>query len=274
MRFYYVKLHGAGNSYVFAEACDLPPEGRWPAVARAVSDAATGLGGDGLVVVGSDPEGTWSMRIFNRDGSEAEFCGNGVRALGKYLFDRGRVGRHFSVTTRAGPVRLAVLQTRGRRAQTLSVAVRRPRVLDTASPFPVTVAGEELRLWRVNAGNPHAVLFGSGRLPAHTWLRRVGREVSVHPVFLGGVNFHAAAVRSAEDVRVWHFERGSGETRACGSGALAVWAAGQTAGVLAPRVCVRTPGGVLQVEALPDDEVLLSGPAREISHGWFVGPGV
>ena len=269
MTFRYVKLHGAGNSYVYVEASDVPAERHWPAVARAVSDPATGLGGDGLIVVGPSPVAVCSMRIFNQDGSEAEFCGNGVRALGKYLYDRGRARGQFSISTRAGSVGLEVLQARAGRAWELAVTVPRPQVVDVAAPFVLETAGKRLALIRVDVGNPHAVLLREGRLPSKKWLRTAGPAVSRHPLFADGVNFHAAAVHDRSRVTVWHFERGSGETRACGSGAIAVYAAGRAADLLGERVRVKTPGGLLSVEDAGRAGLRLIGPAREVSRGWF-----
>ena len=277
MRYPYAKLHGAGNSYVFVDARERSDEPPWPAVARAIADPATGLGGDGLIVIGSHPMAACSMRIFNRDGGEAEFCGNGIRALGKYLYDRGQVGRSFVVATGLGKVPVEVVETDRDGAAVLRVGVRPPRVRDTERPYLLTAAGARLPVVRVSVGNPHAVLIRQ-RMPTLAWLRRVGPAVSRHPAFPAGVNFHAAAVRSPERVRVWHYERGSGETRACGSGAIAVFAAGRQLGLLRPRVEIETPGGRLVVEeGAPagtegpcgsEPMLYLTGPAREVSRGW------
>lgn len=271
MRFPYAKLHGAGNSYVYVDARGLADAPDWPAVARGVADAATGLGGDGLIVIGRDEEAVCSMRIFNRDGSEAEFCGNGVRALGKYLFDRGQTGRTFQIATRAGRVPIEVLRTGREGATLLAVGVRRPVVLDAAGAYVVPLPGGDMGVVRVDVGNPHAVLFRS-RMPNLGWLRRVGPEVSQHSLFPAGVNFHVAAVRTPSRVRVWHYERGSGETRACGSGALAVFAAGRVLGLLDAQAEVKVPGGALVVEDAGAKRVRLIGPAVEVSRG-FVSVG-
>lgn len=262
----YAKLHGAGNSYVYIDA----RRGRWrrdfSRLARRVADSATGLGGDGLIVVLPSDVADVAMRIFNRDGSEAEMCGNGVRALGKFLYDRGESTEHLTVETRSGVVAVTVEETGPDGARLLSVDMGAPKSLE--ADVPLTLAdGVTLRVDLVDMGNPHAVAFLGG-LPGAGWMSRVGPLVEHHPRFPAGVNFHAAVVTAPDAVRVRHWERGSGLTLACGSGACAVAAAGQATGRFGDRVAVQVPGGRLVVEReLSTGHLRLTGPAAEISRG-------
>jgi diaminopimelate epimerase len=262
----YAKLHGAGNSYVYIDA----RRGRWrrdfARLARRVADSATGLGGDGLIVVLPSQVADVAVRIFNRDGSEAEMCGNGVRALGKFLYDRGESEGRCRVETRSGVVEVTVEETGADGARLLTVDMGAPRSLAAQVELRLP-DGITLRVVEVDMGNPHAVAF-VGALPGTSWMARVGPLVERHPHFPAGVNFHAAVVTGPDAVRVRHWERGSGLTLACGSGACAVAAAGQATGRFGDRVAVQVPGGRLVVEReLSTGHLRLTGPAAEISRG-------
>lgn len=264
----YAKLHGAGNSYVYVDG----RHGRsrsWPQIARRVSDPATGLGGDGLIVLQRSHAADVAVRIFNRDGSEAEMCGNGLRGLGKYLYDRGEMRGAVRVETLAGVVRVEVVEAGAEGARRLAVDMGIPRGTEEP-PEPLAVAGTVLWTHRVNMGNPHAITFRS-RLATDAWMAAVGPLVEHHARFPDGVNFHAATVRSRRAVSVRHWERGSGPTRACGSGACAVVVAGRRAGWLDDRVEVTVPGGRLTVEVQASGRITLTGPAVEISRGCLYG---
>ncbi|MCL8208806.1 MAG: diaminopimelate epimerase [Actinomycetia bacterium] len=278
----FVKLHGLGNSYLYIDGDAHPvPESLLPALARRMSDPNFGVGADGIIVVAGHPTHTAAMRIFNRDGSEAEMCGNGIRGVAKYLFDRGRAGREQRIHTRAGTIGIRVVDVDpAGRARTVAVDMGEPRLErgslplavgapdEPARDLPLEVAGERLALTAVSMGNPHVVHFVPALWDAER-TARVGRLVEHHPWFPARTNFHVAEVVTPEHVRIRHWERGSGLTLACGTGASAVLVAGAVTGRLARRVRADVPGGTLELEWAADGRVRMTGPAEEICAGTF-----
>jgi diaminopimelate epimerase len=278
----FVKLHGLGNSYLYIDADAHPvPEPLLPVLARRMSDANFGVGADGIILVAADPAHTAAMRIFNRDGSEAEMCGNGIRGVAKYLFDRGRAGRRQEIATRAGVIGIEVVGVdRTGRARTVAVDMGVPRLNRGALPLavgepdepaydvPLEIDGEVLRLTAVSMGNPHVVHFVPALWDADR-TARVGRLVEHHVWFPARTNFHVAEVVSPEHVRIRHWERGSGLTLACGTGASAVLVAGVVTGRLNRRIQAEVPGGILELEWTADGRVRMTGPAEETCSGVF-----
>ncbi len=272
----FTKLHGAGNDYLFFNGFET--EVSEPAdLARRMSDRHFGVGADGLILVlPPSGDGDVRMRIFNADGSEAEMCGNGVRALARFAVDRRLAeGDTVRVETVAG-LRVVELEREDGRIVRGSVSMGRPHLRPADIPVkaegervadaPLEVAGETLRMTCVNMGNPHAVFYVSD---AEAWpLERLGPEIEHHERFPERVNVHAVEVASREEVTVRTWERGSGPTLACGTGACAVCAAGVLTGRTGRRIVAHVPGGDLEV-AWPDDEaeVRLTGPIEEVFTG-------
>ena len=279
------KMHGTGNDFVVAEAPRVGPaseEGAWPPLARAICDRHRGVGADGLLLVLPSSVADRRMRIFNADGSEAEMCGNGVRCFVRYLLDRGLVeapdGRVrvetipgvLTAETRRDPrgTVAAVRVSMGRPAlepDAIGAALEGPPpVLDL--PLSVTAAGGDevsLSLTLVSMGNPHAVCFLDGPPGAYP-VARVGPAVERHPLFTRRTNVELVHVegRGAIEMRVW--ERGVGETQACGSGACAAVVAARLHGLVDDVVTVRLPGGEVLVSWDGEGEVLLDGPAAHV----------
>jgi diaminopimelate epimerase len=275
MRF--TKLHGAGNDYLYVNGFEVSvsdPAG----LARRMSDRHVGVGADGLILV-LPPQagGDIRMRIFNADGSEAEMCGNGVRCLAKFAVDRGLVrGDVVRIETPAGlrEVRLGC-DASGRIAKG-SVSMGRPHLAPADIPVllegdriveaPIRVGAQALRMTCISMGNPHAVFYVNS---VADWpLETLGPKIERHPLFPERTNVHVVEVISPREVRMRTWERGSGLTMACGTGAAAVG----VAGVLGRRtdrcLLVHVPGGDLEVE-WPDDEspVQLTGPVEEVFTG-------
>lgn len=288
MRF--LKVEGAGNDYVlvdaFRERCRDPF-----ALSRAISDRHTGVGSDGLLLVGPPPAGSRAaaeMRMYNADGSEGRMCGNGLRCVVRWLVREGRGRRgEVLVETAAGPRRGRLLSDVGEGR--VEVSMGRPSFLpedvparlpgDGAAP-PVFPVPDELALpareaHAVSVGNPHVVLRVPD--PAAVDLARCGAPIETHPSFPDGVNVHFAALHEFApgatpllDVRPW--ERGSGATRACGTGAVATAAVARALGWTdADRVDVQMPGGRLGVRFDETGEAWLVGPARLVFHGEWTG---
>jgi diaminopimelate epimerase len=279
MRF--AKLHGAGNDYIYISGFETEVAGP-EALARRLSDRHFGIGADGLILV-LPPEGKGDvrMRIFNADGSEAEMCGNGVRGVAKFAAERGLVkGETVRVETEAGLREVALERDADGRIVRAGVSMGRP-VLD-AEHIPVLLEGERVvdvplevggrTLWMtcVSMGNPHAVFYVD---EVEDWpLETVGPKIENHKLFPERVNAHIVEVVSRGEVRMRTWERGSGLTLACGTGASAVCVAGILTGRTDRRILAHVPGGDLQVEWPSDGApVRLVGPVEEVFTGEWPG---
>ncbi len=272
----FTKMHGAGNDYIYVDT-SLYNIKDPAAAAIAWSDRHTGIGSDGLVLIGRSPipEADFTMRIFNADGSEGRMCGNGVRCVAKYLYDHALVPperRAVRVDTCAG-VREITFRVEHGRAAELTVDMGKP-VLTSELPEAIALWGMPLCFVGVDMGNPHAVYFlednaalGKKRV-SELALPRLGPAFETHPRFPERVNSEFVELLSPGEInfRVW--ERGSGETLACGTGAAAAVYAGIRAGKLAEDVLVHLPGGDLRVRFDPESgHCLLSGGAEEVFSG-------
>jgi diaminopimelate epimerase len=272
------KMHGTGNDFVLAESDRADAD--WPALARRVCDRHFGIGADGLILVLPSDVADFRMQIVNADGSDGVMCGNGVRCFVKYCFDRGLVDRaDGTMTVETGPGVLSAEATRDAEGIVRSVRVamglpalrpsdlgarveREAPVLD----LRLEAAGEELSLTLVSMGNPHVVAF-LDEAPANYDLHRFGPAVEHHATFADRTNFEVVRVRDRShiDMRVW--ERGVGETLACGSGACASVVAARLHGRVDGDVEVSVPGGTLRIEWDGAGQVYLSGPATRVFEG-------
>ncbi len=293
----FTKVQGAGNDFILVEASEVNP--RWSQMAVAMCDRHFGIGADGLLLLLPSHLADFQMHIFNPDGSEAEACGNGLRCLVKYVIDKGLLSRkvdkislgrglantetwEISVETVAGIRQARIYRARGKPAK-IQVGMGEPKF--GAKDIPVVIKPEvenlvditmlsrhlsigdrELLLNFVSMGNPHAVYFW--HYPVSDFpLSQLGPEVEQHKMFPNRVNFEVANVinRRQIEARVW--ERGVGETLACGTGACAVAVAAQLLGYIDDSVEIKLPGGTLDVEWDKEGEVLLSGPAEIVFTG-------
>jgi diaminopimelate epimerase len=280
-------MHGAGNDFVVAESDALEvADAEWGRLAVEICDRHKGVGADGLILVMPSKVADRKMRIFNADGSDGVMCVNGIRCFAKFAIDRGMVAApdgHMTVET--GPGVVPVLATRGAdgTVERVRVTVGVPALDPAASgvsveqPAPVLdlpVTTEDpmgpstQHVAIVSMGNPHAVQFIDGA-PADYPLGRIGPLMEHHPVFQQRTNYEVVHVvdRAHLDMRVW--ERGVGETQACGSGACAAMVAAQLRGDVDERVDVRVPGGTLDIEWNGRDAVVLTGPVvRVFASEW------
>ena len=278
------KMHGLGNSYLFLDglAGPVPPDEALPELARAVSDRNFGIGSDGLILVlpPRDPDAQFRMRIFNADGSEGEMCGNGIRCLARLVFDRGYTrDTEFVVETKAGAIRPRLHLVDGR-VEAVTVDMGVPRLERGAIPMagpateravevPLRVAtgagsAEEFIVTAVSMGNPHCVVFVDDVDAVD--LQRLGPAFEHHPAFPQRVNTHFAQVLGPSRVRVRVWERGSGPTLACGTGACAVAVAGAVTGRTGRQVTVELPGGPLEIRWEEDGHVSMTGPAAYVAE--------
>lgn len=274
----FAKYQGAGNDFVMVVDLDDDRPLSAEEVA-AVCDRRAGVGADGVIrIVRTDREGaSFFMDYANADGSVAEMCGNGIRCVGMLLHDRGLTDvTSIDVLTRAGVRHLTLHAdpTGVRRATTTmgtpnftraAIPMRGP-AWETFLAQPLEIGdGLTLTASAVSMGNPHLVVFVDGD-PATVHVGHIGPALERHDLFPEGTNVEFAYVHDGVvHARVW--ERGSGETMACGSGACAAAIAANEAGLVSSRTVVRFPGGDLEVERRDDGEVLLTGEARRVFEG-------
>jgi diaminopimelate epimerase len=275
---YFTKMHGLGNDFVvvngFNQALPTDPT----ALAHRVCDRRFGVGADGLVLILPSESAQFRMRIFNPDGSEPEMCGNAIRCVALYAYRRGlTTDRRMEVETLAGPIRPELCFEDGK--ETVRVDMGRPRLSRTEIPMvgiPGPVVRERLEagdrsfeVTAVSMGNPHCVIFESEpEKLGEQEFRQYGPLLERHSAFPARTNVEFVAVDSPGEVRVRVWERGTGPTPACGTGACAVVVAGVLTNRTGRTVSVRLPGGMLLIE-WPDDSgpVYMSGPAEEVFDG-------
>ncbi|MGF1546995.1 MAG: diaminopimelate epimerase [Thiotrichales bacterium] len=272
MQLRFTKMQGIGNDFVVIDAIhqavDLTPDR-----ARRLADRRYGVGCDQILLVeaATSSEALFRYRVFNADGSEVAQCGNGARCFARFVYDRGLTSaREIPVETRSGRL---ILRLRDDHQVEVDMGVpeftpkRIPFVAETAaSLYAVAVAGEAVTLSAVSMGNPHAVLLVEDVATAP--VARLGPQLEAHPRFPERVNVGFMQVLDPHHVRLRVYERGAGETLACGSGACAAVAAGRRRGLLASTVRVDLPGGTLNIQWDGDPHpVLMTGPAETVFEG-------
>lgn len=271
----FTKMHGAGNDYVyvncFAEELPEPPE----KLAVKIADRHFGVGGDGLILIYPSEIADAQMRMFNADGSESEMCGNGVRCVAKYVYDHGIAQRdHLKIETGAGVLGLD-LEVSDQRVRRVRVDMGEPILQSSAIPTTLpgdppknaelNVAGRSLQVTCVSMGNPHCITFVDEL--SDDWVLNLGRQVEVDAHFPRRVNAEFVQVLSPQEVRMRVWERGSGETLACGTGASAVCVAGAMTGRTERKILAHLPGGDLELEWGDNNHVYMTGPAEEVFSG-------
>ena len=278
----FTKMHGAGNDYVYVDARS--QEQDWPELARRMSNRHFGVGSDGLILIKGSDVADLKMSMYNADGSEAEMCGNGIRCFVKYAVDRTIVSSSngsVSVETLAGIRNITPISEYGA-VTGARVSMGAPILTPDAVPVSLDAAGEygagpvleytfemdgyDLPLSFVSMGNPHAVTFIDTPV-AEFPLLTVGPKVENHSIFPRRVNFEIVNVDNPTHLtaRVW--ERGSGETLACGTGACGIAVASILGGHTDNTVSITLPGGTLKVDWDGQGEVYLEGPAEEVFSG-------
>ena len=271
----FTKMHGIGNDYVYVNCFEETVKDP-AAVAKFVSDRHFGIGSDGLILIRPSEIADCEMDMYNLDGSQGAMCGNGIRCVAKYAYDYGIVDKeHISVATKSGIKYLDLTVENGKVSQ---VKVNMGCPILTARQIPVVSEKEEVinepldvngKIYYITAismGNPHAVVFMDGVKEMD--LKEIGPAFESHERFPGRTNTEFVQVVDEGHVimRVW--ERGSGETLACGTGACAVAVACALNGKTGSQVDVELLGGVLNIRwDRENDRVYMTGPAVEVYHG-------
>lgn len=272
----FTKMHGLGNDYVYVDLFRERLSGDPASLAVAISDRHFGVGSDGLILIEPSERADARMRMFNADGSESEMCGNGVRCVAKYVHDHGIATRPVvTIETGRGVLSLQI-ESRGGRAERVRVDMGAPilRAAEIPTTLPgdppidalIEVEGLSLPVTCVSMGNPHAVAYVDdvARFPLET----IGPMIERHPAFPRRVNAHVVEVVSTGEARMRTWERGSGITLACGTGACAVCVAGVLTGRTGHRLRAHLPGGPLELEwAGGGAPVFMTGPAVEVFSG-------
>jgi diaminopimelate epimerase len=276
MRF--TKMHGCGNDYLYVDCFHEKPPHNAAALSRVMSDRHFGVGSDGLILICPSERADARMRMFNADGSEAEMCGNGVRCVAKFVYDHG-IARKPTLTIETGRGILTLeLQTEAGKVRSVRVdmgepileSARIPTNLPGSPPKNVLLPSYGLTVTCVSMGNPHCVSFVEEI--TDDLVLRTGSKVERDPVFPKRINVEFVKVNRADDVTVRVWERGSGETLACGTGACGVAVAGVVTRRTQRKLTAHLPGGDLQLDwSESDNHVYLTGPAVEVFSGDWPG---
>ncbi len=278
MRF--TKMQGAGNDYVYINAFAEKIPNNLTALSKRISDRHFGIGSDGLILICPSEIADARMRMFNADGSESEMCGNGLRCVAKYVYDHG-IARKKELTLETGRGLMKVQVTvRNNLVEQATIDMGEPILepekipttlkWDHSHQATISAEGKEFIITCVSMGNPHGIIFVDKITDEH--IHRFGRALETHPVFPRRANIEFVEVinRQEANMRVW--ERGSGETLACGTGACAVAVAGILTNRFDHKVLIHLTGGDLQIEwakdkGLESGHVFLTGPAVEVFSG-------
>ena len=257
----FTKMQGLGNDYLYVYG-EVPPD--IAELSRKLSDRHFGAGSDGMIYISPSEAADFKMRIFNADGSEAMMCGNGIRCVGKYVYDKGYTDKtRLAIETLSG-IKTLDLNLRCGRVRSVTVDMGRAEV-NADMEIPV---GEDLVICTpVSVGNPHAVIFISDIEKAP--VSALGPQLEKHSFFPGGVNVEFVQVISDRKLRMRVWERGSGITMACGTGACAAAAAAVRKGYCryGEPVTVVLDGGELKISVSPDGSITMSGPAEFVFEG-------
>ena len=277
MKLAFTKMEGCGNDYVYVNGfTQSVPEEEKPALVRRLSDRHFGIGGDGVIFINPAKEADFEMEMWNADGTRSEMCGNGIRCVARYVYDFGLTDqKEFSIVS-AGKVKYMTLYEQDGQISAVRVNMGQPILEADQIPVradhspvinvPIEVQGKEYRMTCVSMGNPHAVVFVDSTKDFP--LEQVGPYFENHPCFPNRTNTEFVQVidRSRVRMRVW--ERGTGETLACGTGCCATAVACVLNGLTDNAITVEVLGGALQIEWDRDNDLVwMTGPATVVFSG-------
>ncbi|MEJ2008861.1 MAG: diaminopimelate epimerase [Acidobacteriota bacterium] len=287
MRLDFTKMHGTGNDFILIDCRSSVPDDL-PDLARRLCRRRFGIGADQVLLLYDSDKADFMMRIYNADGGEVEMCGNGIRCFAKYIWDRGLSGKDsIAVETLAGivrpekagdmvrvdmgepvlepekiPVKIAQSPEFQVKDDTSHLTPHVSRVVD----YPLKVEDREFRITCVSMGNPHAVIVVDS--VGNFDIGRYGPLIEHHPMFPNRVNIEFMEVTGTDSISMRVWERGSGETMACGTGACAAAVAANINGLAGRKIKVVLLGGELVIEWKKDDHVYMTGQAAEVFEGW------
>lgn len=272
----FTKMHGIGNDFIIVNCSQEPFGYKMESASLLLCDRHKGIGADGLILIEKSEIADFKMVIYNSDGSEAGMCGNGARCVGKYIYDNEMIDKNvFTLETKSGIKIINIIAKNGK-AESITIDMGEP-VLDvqkipavaSVSPainYPIIVEGKEYKVTLVSMGNPHCVVFCEDAEKIE--LSKTGAEFEHHEIFPDRTNTEFVSIldRNHMIMRVW--ERGAGETMACGTGACATAVAAYLCGYAERNVEIQLAGGILQIEYKENDgHVYLTGPAEFVFSG-------
>ena len=274
----FTKMHGAGNDYIYIDATKSCPD-NLPEMARVMSDRHKGVGSDGLVAIMPSDVADFRMRMFNADGSEGEMCGNASRCIAKFVYDKGLTNKStITLETLAGIkiLQISKLNTDGT-VREVTVDMGKPSFtpqdvpLSTASEvvnMPIATSMGEMHITALSMGNPHGVVFIDS--VANLAIEGIGVEIQNNPLFPAKANIEFVEVINPDELRMRVYERGSGETQACGTGACATLVAAVVNGKANRKAVIHLLGGDLSIEWAENDHVMMTGEAVTVFEGEYL----
>ena len=268
----FTKMHGIGNDFILIDCRDIAVSHQLSAIStlsKRLCDRRFGIGADQILLLQNSDKADFSMRIFNADGSEVEMCGNGIRCFAKYIWDRKLSSKQvLEIETPAGIIRPE------KAGEMVRVDMGRPELEGRKIPvnldgrikdYRLVIEDREFEMTCVSMGNPHAVIVVDD-LAAFD-LQRYGPQIETHKLFPKKINVEFIQVIDPKTIRMRVWERGSGETLACGTGASAVAVAADMKGIVEKKVTIQLTGGDLAIELHEDGHVYMTGPAEEVFTG-------
>lgn len=272
----FTKMHGLGNDYIYINCLEGAP--RDPAaLAIEMSDRHKGVGADGIILIMDSNVADFKMRMFNADGSEGKMCGNASRCIGKYVYEHGLTDKQIIKLETMSGIKILSLDVKGGKVEAVTVDMGEPVIdshlvpvlSDKPSVINATVSttAGDVRINAVSMGNPHGVVFVEDldRVDVHA----LGRELEMHPMWPDRANIEFAQVMSSGRIRMRVWERGSGETLACGTGACATAVAAAINGLTDREVAVDLLGGTLEIDWGDDGHVYMKGGATTVYSGCY-----
>ncbi len=272
----FTKMHGLGNDYIYINCLEGAP--RDPAsLAVEMSDRHKGVGADGIILIMDSNVADFKMRMFNADGSEGKMCGNASRCIGKYVYEHGLTDKQILRLETLSGIKILSLDVKAGKVEAVTVDMGEPVIDSPLVPVisdrpsvinaPVDTSAGEVRINAVSMGNPHGVIFVEdlAKVDVHT----LGRELELHPMWPDRANIEFAQVMSNDRIRMRVWERGSGETLACGTGACATVVAAAINGLTSREVSVELLGGTLEIDWGDDGHVYMKGGATTVFTGSY-----
>lgn len=273
----FTKMHGLGNDYVYIDAINQSIENE-SSLAQFVSNRHFGIGSDGLILICQSDVADFKMRMFNSDGSEAEMCGNGIRCVGKFVYDKGLINKTtVKIETLAG-IKKLILNTRDGKVETARVDMGEPilkakkiPVISNENPVKnlmLNAKGKEFKVTCVSMGNPHAITVVDNIESFD--VEKYGRVLEIDKAFPKKANIEFAQIVDRKNIKMRVWERGAGETLACGTGACATAVSCNLNGLTDRKVNIELLGGNLEIEwNKEDNHVYMTGPAVSVFEGEF-----
>lgn len=273
----FTKMHGAGNDYIFLNGMESCPD-NLSELSQCMSNRHTGVGSDGLVVILPSLVADFKMRMFNADGSESEMCGNASRCIGKFVFETGLTKKHHITLETLAGIRTLSLSTQNDAVVSITVDMGEPVLDSKAIPvsiihqdvimMPVMTSHGEYAITAVSMGNPHGVIFVKNLDEIN--VASIGYELEHCNLFPQRANIEFAQILSPNEIKMRVWERGSGETLACGTGACAVIVAGALTGKCSRKATIHLLGGDLDIEwNEQNNHVYMTGPATTVFEGTY-----